>query len=89
MKVMVTTRESFRHSYSREFGWEINENNPERKMISYQVYVDGNYKCAQIEKHFPDQTYYANAWINEQMYSGVFDSMNKAKSFLSKIYSEN
>lgn len=39
--VKLNMKQQFRHSYSREFGRPINENNPKSYMIYYSLHVEG------------------------------------------------
>lgn len=93
MKAKVTTKETFRHSYSREFGWEISENKPERKVISYSVIVNGEKKSigvCKIEHHYPDNEYRVFCWVNNNdLEYGRFKTMAESKKFVQGIYSKN
>src|SRR3712207_9328002 len=51
MKAKLEFIRKFRHSYSREFGWAISEESPERYFIHWQLHVKGEpeYSCIPIK----------------------------------------
>lgn len=56
----LNCKQAFRHSYSKEFGWVVNEQKKERYVIVYNLFVgDKSYNTAglRIEYHSSDGRY--------------------------------
>jgi len=86
---MITTNLDYRHSYSREFGWEITEKKPERYVLVYSVWVDGEPMSIKIEHSEPNTLYAVFSRSNEVdkwLSTGFFKDMKSAKKYIQEKY---
>lgn len=88
-KIKVSTKFMFTHSYSREFGYEISRDKPERKVTVYWVFINDEMWAIKIEHTVPDGRHWVfsrseavDLWLD----SKDFSTMEQAKEYISQSY---
>lgn len=89
MKTTITAQFAFRHSFSREFGYIIDDTHPERTVQVYSVLINGERENIKIEHYMPDNNYWVfsksesvDTWLSAK----EFKSMDAAKKYIQTSY---
>jgi len=85
----VTTKVMFTHSYSKEFGFEITKDKPERKVTVYWVFFNDEMENIKIEYTTSDKRYWVfsrSESVDTWLESEFFDTMDQAKEYILQSY---